>query len=231
MSGVTAAPMLGQQGGFIDWDWITANTELIWQQTIQHVVLTIVSVGIGIVLSLALALLTIRWRWLTGPVLAMGGILYSVPALAAFALLVPFFGFSATTAVIALTTYTVLILVRNILIGIDGVPAEVVEAARGQGYTERQILWQVRLPLATPVIVAGIRVATVTVIGLVTVTAIIGLGGLGGLILTGFRLLPALPVMVFTGTVLSVILAVVFDLSLVGLQRMLTPWTRRGAAG
>ena len=223
------AVVLAQQGSFVDWEWISANTDLIWAQTVQHVVLTVVSVVVGIVLSLLLALLAVRWRSLTGPILAFGGILYSVPSLAAFALLVPFFGITATTAVIALTTYTVLILVRNILIGLDGVPADVVEAARGQGYTDRQVLWKVQLPLATPVIIAGVRVATVTVIGLVTVTALIGLGGLGDLILTGFRLLPPLPVMVTTGTVLSVVLAVVFDLSLVGLQRVLTPWTRRGA--
>ncbi len=224
---MTAVELLAQTP-LVDWGWISDNTALIRAATVEHVVLTVVSVGVGMVLSLGLALLALRWRALTGPILAVGGILYSVPSLAAFALLVPFFGFTATTAVIALTTYTMLILVRNILIGLDGIPPEVVEAARGQGYTENQILWQVRLPLAVPVIMAGVRVATVTVIGLVTVTALIGLGGLGDLILTGFRLLPPLPVMILVGTVLSVVLAVAFDLSLVGLQRVLTPWTRRG---
>lgn len=221
--------LLAQGAPLVDWAWIQRNTDLIWDQTVEHVVLTVVSVGVGLVLSLALALLALRWDWLSGPVLALGGILYSVPSLAAFALLVPFFGFTATTAIIALTTYTVLILVRNILIGLNGVPDDVIEAARGQGYTEGQILRGVKLPLAVPVIIAGVRVATVTVIGLVTVTALIGLGGLGGLILTGFRLLPPLPVMIVVGTVLSVVLAVAFDLSLVGLQRLLTPWTRRAA--
>lgn len=216
------------QTSLVDWEWINANTDLIRSATVEHVMLTLVSVGVGLVLSLVLAVLALRWRWLTGPIMALGGILYSVPSLATFALLVPFFGFTATTAVVALTTYTVLILVRNILIGLDGVPDDVVEAARGQGYTEPQILYGVRLPLAIPVIMAGVRVATVTVIGLVTVTALIGLGGLGSLILTGFRLLPPLPVMILVGTVLSVVLAVAFDLSLVGLQRVLTPWTRRG---
>lgn len=223
------AAVLAQSKPLVDWGWISRNTNLIWDATREHVVLTVVSVGLGLVVSLVLVLAALRWRRLYPPILAVGGVLYSIPSLAAFALLVPFFGFTATSAVIALSTYTVLILVRNVMTGIDGVPDEVVEAARGQGYTERQILTGVQLPLAIPVMMAGLRVATVTVIGLVTVTALIGQGGLGALILTGFRLLPILPVMIVTGTVLSVVLAVVFDLALVGVQRVLTPWSRRGA--
>lgn len=222
--------LLAQSRPLVEWDWIRSNGALLWDATVEHVVLTVVSVGLGLVVSTLLTLGTLRWRRLQAPVLAIGGLLYSVPSLAAFALLVPFFGFTATTAVLALSTYTVLILVRNFLAGIDGVPADVIEAARGQGYTERQILTRVQLPLAIPVMVAGVRVATVTVIGLVTVTALIGKGGLGQLILTGFRLLPPLPVMIVVGTVLSVVLAVAFDLVLVGAQRLLTPWTRRPAA-
>jgi len=222
--------VLAQSKPLVDWGWIGRNTNLIWDATREHVVLTVVSVGLGLVVSLALVLAALRWRRLYPPILAVGGVLYSIPSLAAFALLVPFFGFTATSAVIALSTYTVLILVRNVMTGIDGVPDEVVEAARGQGYTERQILIGVQLPLALPVMIAGLRVATVTVIGLVTVTALIGQGGLGSLILTGFRLLPILPVMIVTGTVLSVVLAVAFDLALVGVQRVLTPWSRRGAS-
>jgi osmoprotectant transport system permease protein len=222
--------LLAQSRPLVDWEWIRANGPLIRDAAVEHLSLTLASVAIGLVVSLVLALAVLRMGWLEGPVMAFGGILYSIPSLAAFALLVPFFGFTSTTAVIALSTYTVLILVRNILAGIQGVDESVVEAARGQGFTEAQILGRVQLPLATPVIIAGLRVATVTVIGLVTVTALIGKGGLGGLILTGFRLLPPLPVMIVVGTVGSVVLAIAFDLALVGLQRMLTPWTRREAA-
>lgn len=222
--------LLAQARPLVDWDWIRDNTDLIVDKGVEHVALTLAAVAIGLVLSLLLALASLRFDWLEGPTLGLGGILYSVPSLAAFAFLVPFFGFTSTTAVIALATYTVLILVRNILTGIDEVPDDVVEAARGQGYTEGQILRRVQLPLALPVIVAGLRVATVTVIGLVTVTALIGKGGLGFLILRGFRLLPPLPVMIVVGTVLSVVLAVAFDLALVGLQRLLTPWTRARAS-
>lgn len=221
--------LLAQSRPLVEWGWIRDNGALLWDATLEHVVLTVVSVGLGLVVSLGLTLATLRWRRLQGPVLAAGGLLYSVPSLAAFALLVPFFGFTATSAVLALSTYTVLILVRNFLTGIDGVADDVIEAARGQGYTPRQILLGVQLPLAVPVMIAGLRVATVTVVGLVTVTSLIGQGGLGQLILTGFRLLPPLPVMIVVGTALSVVLAVVFDLVLVGVQRLLTPWSRRGA--
>lgn len=220
---------LAQGRPLVEWDWIVDNLPLLRDAALEHVVLTVVSVGLGLVVSLALTLLSLRWRRLYGPVLAVGGVLYSIPSLAAFAFLVPFFGFSFTTAVLALATYTVLILVRNFMTGVDDVDPDVIEAARGQGFTERQILLRVQLPLALPVMIAGLRVATVTVIGLVTVTALIGLGGLGGLILTGFRLLPPLPVMIVVGTVLSVVLAVAFDLLLVWVRRLLTPWSSGGA--
>lgn len=222
---------VGQGRPLVEWQWIADNLPLLWDATMEHVFLTVVSVTVGLVVSLGLTLASLRWRRLYGPVLAIGGVLYSVPSLAAFAFLVPFLGFTNATAVIALSTYTVLILVRNFMTGIDGVDPDVLEAARGQGFTERQVLVRVQFPLALPVMFAGIRVATVTVIGLVTVTALIGLGGLGGLILTGFRLLPPLPVMIVVGTVLSVVLAVVFDLTLVGLQRVLTPWSRGRTSG
>lgn len=220
-------PLLAQDRALVDWEWIGDNLPLIWDATLEHVILTVVSVAIGMVVSLLLTLAALRWRGLYGGILAVGGVLYSIPSLAAFALLVPVFGFGPTAAVIALSTYTVLILVRNIMTGLDSVSPDTIEAARGQGYTERQIVLGVQLPLALPVMMAGLRVATVTVIGLVTVASLIGQGGLGQLILTGVRLLPPLPVMIVVGTVLSVVLAIVFDLSLVGLTRVLTPWTAR----
>jgi osmoprotectant transport system permease protein len=212
-----------------EWDWVTRNADAIWSATLEHLFLTGTSVGIGLLVSLGLAVLALRWRRLYGPIIATGGLLYTIPSLAAFALLAPFTGLTATTAIIALTSYTVLILVRNIVTGIDGVPPEAVEAARGMGYRRARLFWEIELPLALPVIVAGLRIASVTVIGLVTVTALLGLGGLGQFILRGFRVLPPYPTQIIVGTVLSVILAVAVDLLLLALERALTPWTRRKA--
>jgi osmoprotectant transport system permease protein len=176
-----------------------------------------------------LALAALRWRHLYGPIIAIGGLLYTLPSLALFAFLVPFTGISATTAIIALVTYTILILVRNIVTAVDGVPAEVIEAAEGMGYRAGRLFWEIQLPLALPVIVAGLRIASVTVIGLVTVTALLGLGGLGQFILTGFRVLPPFPTQIVVGTLLSVVLAIAIDLLLLGVERALTPWARRRA--
>lgn len=222
---IDALLVLAQDRPLVEWTWISDNVPLIWGATLEHIILTVVAVTIGMVVSLLLTLAALRWRGLYGAILAAGGILYSIPSLAALAFLVPLLGIGATAAVITLSTYTVLILVRNIMTGLDTVSPDMIEAARGQGYTERQIILGVQLPLALPVMMAGLRVATVTVIGLVTVTSLIGQGGLGQLILTGVRLLPPLPVMIVVGTVLSVVLAILFDLSLMGLTRFLTPWT------
>jgi osmoprotectant transport system permease protein len=215
------------QRPLFEWSWVTRNADGIWSATLEHLFLTGMAVGSGLVVSLLLAVLALRWRGLYGPFIAAGGLLYTIPSLAAFALLAPFTGLTATTAIIALASYTVLILVRNIVTGIDGVPAEVVEAARGMGYRRTKLFWEIELPLALPVIVAGLRIASVTVIGLVTVTALLGLGGLGQYILRGFRVLPPYPTQIIVGTVLSVVLAVVVDLLLLGLERALTPWARR----
>ena len=155
---------------------------------------------------------------------AVDGTLYTIPRLALFSLLIPFTGISVLTAEIALVSYTILILVRNIVAGLDGVPPEIREAAEAMGYTRVQRLWRVELPLAIPVIVAGLRIATVTTIGLVTVAALIGQGGLGKLIDQGLR--QFFPTRVIVGAVLSVLVAVVADALFVALQRLLTPWAR-----
>jgi osmoprotectant transport system permease protein len=223
-------PLLAQtERPLFEWSWVTRNAESIWAATLEHLFLTGAAVGIGLVVSLALAVLALRWRRLYGPIIAAGGLLYTIPSLAAFALLAPFTGLTATTAIIALTSYTVLILVRNIVTGIDGVPPEAVEAARGMGYRRGRLFWEIELPLALPVIVAGLRIASVTVIGLVTVTALLGLGGLGQFILRGFRVLPPYPTQIIVGTALSVVLAVAVDLLLLAVERALTPWARRRA--
>jgi osmoprotectant transport system permease protein len=212
----------------IRWDWIGGNLDEIAAATLAHLELTLIAVVVGFGLSLLLALGIYRWRRLYGPVAGIAGLLYTIPSLALFAVLVPFTGLSVLTAEIGLVSYTLLILVRGIVSGLDGVPSDAVEAATGMGYTNRQRLSRVELPLAIPVIVTSVRLATVTTIGLVMVTALIGEGGLGQLMLRGFN--RGFPTMVYAGVVMSVVLAVTLDLGLVGLQRLLTPWARTRTA-
>ncbi|MFA9428626.1 ABC transporter permease [Egicoccus sp. AB-alg2] len=211
----------------LEWDWVVRNADWIWAQTLQHLYFTVVAVGFGLLISLGLALVALGYRRTLAPILAFGGVLYTIPSLALFALLVPFTGIGDQVAIIALITYTILILVRNIVAGIEGVPAEVLEAADGMGYRRGRRFLEIELPLALPVIVAGLRIASVTVIGLVTVTALLGRGGLGAFILRGFRTLPPFPSMIVVGTLLSVVLAIVIDVLLLGVERALTPWARR----
>jgi osmoprotectant transport system permease protein len=183
---------------------------------------------IGFALSMALALLARRWSVLRGPTIGITGMLYAIPSLAAFGLLIPFTGLSLLTAEIAMVSYTLLILIRNILAGLDGIAPEILEAADGMGLTGGQRLWRVELPLALPVIIAGLRIATVTTIGLVTVTSFIGEGGLGYFILN-IGISRFFPTAIYVGALLSVVLAVAADLLFVWLQRALTPWSRARA--
>lgn len=210
----------------VEWTWMRGNVERLVERTLEHLMLTAMAVGIGLFIASVVAGWCLRHERRYLRVIEASSLLYTVPSLAAFALLAPLVGLSVTNAVITLTTYTLLILIRNIVTGIRGVEPEIIEAAIGMGMTPRRILWTVEVPLALPVIFAGLRVATVTVIGLVTVTALLGLGGLGQFILTGFRVLPPFPTMIAAGTFLSVVLAVVADLTLMGIQRMVTPWMR-----
>jgi len=177
------------------------------------------------VISFALSLLVVRWRRLYGPVIGASGVLYAIPSLGLFALLIPFTGVTLLTAEVALVSYTLLILVRNIVAGFDSVAPEVVEAAHGMGYGPWQLLWRVQLPLALPTIVAGLRIATVTTVGLVAVTALIGQSNLGSLIVQrGIR--ASFPTAILVGAFGSVGLGLVADLGFVALQRRLTPWAR-----
>lgn len=210
------------------WDWVSNHGADILAATRQHVELTGIAVGLGLVISLPLALVARRWRPAEGPVLGLTGALFTIPSLALFALLVPFTGLSRTTAEIGLVSYTLLILVRNIVAGLDGVPDDVREAAHGMGYRPLGQLLRVELPLALPVIVAGIRIATVTTIGLVTVTGLIGQGGLGAFIIDGINRDFRTPLVV--GSVCSVALAVVADVGLAGLTALLSPWSRKRQA-
>jgi osmoprotectant transport system permease protein len=213
---------------WVQWSWVRTHLHVIRHDLWQHVVLTIVAVGIGLGITFVLAAAARAWRPLEGPLLAICGTLYAVPSIALFALLVPYTGFTTTTAEIGLVGYTLLILLRNLLAGLAAVPADVRDAAVGMGLSRRQVLTRVELPLALPALFAGIRVATVTTIGLVTVTVLIGEGGLGSLLYQGFSDNFFRTEMV-TGAVLVVALALVTDLALVGVERLLTPWTRRTA--
>ena len=167
----------------MDWSWIGRHLDDIAASVAEHVLLTVIAVVGGLVIAFALTLVIRRARWTSPPITFLAGTLYTIPSLALFALLVPITGFTLLTAEIGLIGYTLLILIRNLLAGLDGVPQDVTEAARGMGYTTGAMLWRVELPLALPVIIAGVRIATVTTIGLVTVTALIGQGGLGQQIL------------------------------------------------
>jgi len=205
-------------------DWLLSHAGDIGQRVGEHLELTGLAVGIGLMISFVLSLWILREPRTFAPIISVTGILYTIPSLALFALLIPFTGLSIVTAEIGLVSYTLLILVRGIVGGVRAVPAEVREAAVGMGYTNGRLLWEVELPLATVVIVAAVRVATVTTIGLTTVTALIGQGGLGFFILDGIQRLFSTPLIV--GAALSIGLAVAADAALLLIQRWLTPWTR-----
>jgi osmoprotectant transport system permease protein len=213
----------------IRWDWIADNIDVILLAIWQHIVQTAVPLAAGFVISLALAIWASRKPWVYGPVTAVTGVLYTIPSLAAFALLVPVFGFSMLVAFVPLTTYTLLILFRNIVAGFQGVPRDVLEAADAMGYRSRERLLRVEIPLAVPLMITGIRLAAVTLIGLATVASILGssFGGLGQLITEGLQTF--FPTKYVLGAVLSVLLAFVVDFGLVRVERLVTPWARARA--
>ena len=206
-------------------DWFTSRSDQILAATRQHVILTALAVGIGLVIALPLAVLAHRYRHTRTPIVALAGVVYTIPSLALFAVLVPFTGLSKTTVEVGLVAYTLLILIRNTLTGLAGVPADVVDAARGMGYAGFRLLTKVELPLALPAIIGGVRIATVSTIALVTIGAEVSNGGLGQLILEGFQ--NDYRAEAFGASVLCVALAVVCDLFLLGVQRVATPWQRR----
>ena len=211
---------------FFQWSYVTTHWSSIQGDLLQHVALTAIAVGIGLGISLPLAHLAWRFRQLRGPELSLASGLYVIPSLALFVIIGPVTGFVASypTAEVALVGYTLLILVWNTVAGLDAVPPDVTDAARAMGETPAEVLLRVRLPIALPYVFAGLRVATATVIGLVTVTALIGLGGLGQLITYGFTIGYGTPIVV--GLVLSVLLAAVADLLLVAVERVAVPWSR-----
>ena len=213
----------------IDFDWILTHLDGILVRTLQHIQLTAIPIAIGFVISLGLSVWAVRQPRVYPPMTAMTGLLYTIPSLAAFAFLRPIFGLSLLTAVIPLTTYTLLILVRNNVAGFQSVPAEVLEAAEGMGYTRRERLRYVELPLAVPLMITGLRLASVTTIGLATVAAILGdsFGGLGQFITEGLQTL--FPTKIYVGAVVSVALAFAADFAFIQLERRLTPWAQAQA--
>jgi osmoprotectant transport system permease protein len=212
----------------VQWTWVSEHLSDIAARGEQHVYLVIVSVIAGFAIAFPLAVIASRHRWAVGPVSWISGVLYTIPALALISLLLPLTGLSLTTVAIPLASYNILILFRNTLAGLDAVPPDVREAAVGMGFTRRQLLWRLEVPLALPVILAGVRIATVSSIGLVTVAALIGRGGFGQFIMDGLNESFWTPLVV--GVVLSVALAFLADLLLLWVQRLSTPWARRTGA-
>jgi osmoprotectant transport system permease protein len=210
-------------------EWVIDNLDLLARRVGEQLYITAIAVVVGFILSFAVALLIRRYRRLYGPALGATGIFYSIPSIALFVLLIPITGLSLLTAEIALVGYTMVILVRNIVAGLRAVPPEVLEAANGMGYTGAQRLWRVEVPIALPIIIAGLRVATVTTMGLVTIAALIGRGGLGYLIVN-IGVAQRFPTATWTGVALVVGLSALLDWGLLLTQRRLTPWAAARAA-
>ncbi|HEV2216332.1 MAG TPA: ABC transporter permease [Candidatus Dormibacteraeota bacterium] len=214
----------GEAQPWILWDWLFSHVSRFTDALQQHIALTFIAVTLALVISLPLGVAAQRWRVVRNPAFVIFGIVYTIPSIALFALLIPYTGLSATTAEIGLVGYAVLIILRNVVVGLDSVPPDVVDAANGMGYRPLARLLRVELPLALPAIFAGVRIATVTTIGLVTITAVIGLGGLGQLIEEG--LVDDFRTPLVVATVLSILLALVADLFLAGVQKVALPWSR-----
>lgn len=208
----------------IDWGWIGDHLGAIGARTLQHVELAGIALVVGFALSFALAILSVRVRWLYPIVAGLAGILFTIPSLALFSALVPTVGLSLLTVEIPLVLYTLVIYVRNIVAGFDSVPVDVLEAADGMGYTRNGRLLRVELPLAVPLMVAGLRLASVSTIGLVTISGVLGqaFGGLGFFIFER----PTFATEILVGAVGSIVLAILADFLLGRLQRRLTPWNR-----
>ena len=222
-AGLVAQPL-------IRWDWVGDHLDEIRAALVQHLQLTFIAVAVGLVIASLLAAVSLHFRFTFQPLNAITGIMYAIPSLALFILLSPVTGLTILTAEIALVSYTLQILLRSIVAGIDGVPASVRESATAMGFTRRQEFWRVELPIALPVIMSGLRIATVTTVGLVPIAGILGSdqGGLGTFIFDGLNRFFNTPL--FVGAALTVVLAVVLDVTLVRIERLLTPWLRKGRA-
>ncbi len=221
--------LFGSAGPLVEWSWVSSERSMILSLLVQHIELTVIAVVVGMIIAVPLGIFAWKVPIVRPPLVGFTGVLYVIPSIALLSLVAPVTGyFSVTTAEVVLVGYTLLILLRNTVAGLDSVPADAQDAAQGMGYTQAQELMKVQLPLALPSILAGVRIATVTTIGLVTVTAFIGQGGLGQLIIQGFSEDFNTPI--FVGLALSVLLAAVADALIVGLERVSLPWMRRRRA-
>jgi osmoprotectant transport system permease protein len=221
-----AAPADDPRNPWFSWEYVRQNINTLTDALEQHVFLTVTTVLVAAAISIPLAILANKVTWLTGPILAFSGILYTIPSLALFAFLGPTFGLTRTTVLIGLVMYALLIIVRNTLTGLRQVPAEVLDSARGMGYGPVGLLWRIELPLAMPGILTGLRIATVSTVALVTVGQIVGFGGFGNVIITGFNFNYYKP-QIMAGTIGCLGLALIFDLILIGAGRLVMPWSRR----
>jgi osmoprotectant transport system permease protein len=209
---------------WFSWSYVKANTHQIVDATQAHVTLTVLAVLLGLIVAFPLALVGRSSRWLRGGVLGLSNVMYAIPSLAAIVALYPVFGLSKLTVVIPLAGYSLVILVRNILVGLDEVPEDTIEAARGMGLGATRMFLQVRLPLALPAIMAGVRIATVSTIELVVIGAYVGQNGYGEFILEGFR--SNYRAEISTYVILTVLLAITADFVILGVERLITPWRR-----
>jgi osmoprotectant transport system permease protein len=210
---------------WICYEYVRTRSDRILDAVQEHLFITVVSLLIGFLVAFALALMARHWRTLSGPIQGVSTVLYTIPSLALFALLFTVTGISATTVIIGLVLYSLTILVRGMIVGLDSVPAEVRESAVGMGYGPAKLLFRVELPLAVPAMFASLRVAAVSTVALTTVGFIVGHGGLGNLIFQGLR--TNFRAEVLTASVLCVVLALLADVILVGAERLLTPWRRQ----
>jgi osmoprotectant transport system permease protein len=216
-------PCQANENHLFCWDWAKENIDRYGTPTLQHLEIVVISVLVGFVIAFALALVAHRTRWLQPPLLTATGVLYTIPSIAFFFLLLPVTGFGRDTAIIVLSAYTLQIIYRNTMLGLNNVPASAKDAARGMGFTERQILWKVELPLAVPEIIAGLRVATASTIAIATLVVLISAGGLGTEMYgSNFNF----PTAIIIAAAIIGLMVLAFDLLFLTAQRLMTPWRK-----